>query len=38
LEIEIENIDEETQNLDFDPEKIKATQWMSNGDFGAKFA
>jgi hypothetical protein len=36
--LKTKNIDKETRDLDFDPEKIEATQRMSNGDSGAKFA
>jgi hypothetical protein len=37
-ELEIENIDKEIQNLDFDPEKIEVTQRMSDEDFKAEIA
>jgi hypothetical protein len=37
-EIEIDNIEEESQNLNFDPEEIKVTQQMSDEDFKAEIA
>jgi hypothetical protein len=37
-ELEIENIDDETQNLDFDPKKIEVTQQMSEEDLKVEIA